>query len=224
MCVCVCGGVLSCIRLFVTPWTVARRAPLFMGFSRQEYWSGLLCPPPGDLPDPGMELVSPVSPALAGGAFTTMPPGKPRFACMCVYVYTCVYTHGITRQRGSHPLLYSLASWTESLSSHLPVDQPFPAACAGSLASPSWQMLECYRSALRCIFVYTHFPDDSIHLHGFKQHLCADVVSEYMSPHLGAYQTHSCQHVHKSIFAWLSDKLHMPKTEPLISTASLKKS
>ena len=41
-----------------------------MGFSRQEYWSGLLCPPPGDLPDPGIEPMSPVSPALAGGFFT----------------------------------------------------------------------------------------------------------------------------------------------------------
>ena len=42
-----------------------------MGFSRQEYWSGLLCPPPGDLPDPGIECVSLMSPALAGGFFTT---------------------------------------------------------------------------------------------------------------------------------------------------------
>ena len=48
-----------------------------MGFSRQEYWSGLPLSPPGDLPDPGIELVSPVSPALTGGFFTTEPPGKP---------------------------------------------------------------------------------------------------------------------------------------------------
>ena len=51
-------GALSCfghVRFFVTPWTVAHQAPLFMGFSRQESWSGLLCPPPGDPPDPGME-------------------------------------------------------------------------------------------------------------------------------------------------------------------------
>ena len=53
---------LSPVRLFVTPWTRARQAPLSMGFSRQEYWSGLPFPPPGDLPDPGIE---PVSPALA---------------------------------------------------------------------------------------------------------------------------------------------------------------
>ena len=54
--------------LFVSPWTVAHQAPLSMGFSRQEYWSALPGPPPGDLPDPGIE---PVSPALAGGFFTT---------------------------------------------------------------------------------------------------------------------------------------------------------
>ena len=52
-------------------WTIARQAPLSMGFSRQEYWSGLLCPPPGDLPDPGIEPTSLTSPALAGRYFTT---------------------------------------------------------------------------------------------------------------------------------------------------------
>ena len=60
---------LSHVRLFVTPWTVARQAPLSMGFLRQEYWSGLPFPP-GDLPDLGIEPASLVSPALAGGFFT----------------------------------------------------------------------------------------------------------------------------------------------------------
>ena len=50
--------VFSFVWYFVTPWTVAHQAPLFMGFFRQEYWSGLPCPPPGDLPDPGIELES----------------------------------------------------------------------------------------------------------------------------------------------------------------------
>ena len=50
---------LSCVRLFVTPWTVAHQVPLSMGFFRQEYWSGLPFPPPGDLPDPGIETGSP---------------------------------------------------------------------------------------------------------------------------------------------------------------------
>ena len=61
----------SCVQLFVTPWTVACQAPLSMGFSRQEYWSGLPCPPPGDLPKPGFKVESLISPALAGGFFTT---------------------------------------------------------------------------------------------------------------------------------------------------------
>ena len=62
---------------FVISWTVALQASLFMGFPRQEYWSGLPFPSPGDLPDPGVETASPVSPALAGRFFTTEPPGKP---------------------------------------------------------------------------------------------------------------------------------------------------
>jgi len=56
---------------FETPWTIAHQAPLFMGFPRQEYWSGLLFPSPGDLPDPGME---PTSPELSSRFFTTEPP------------------------------------------------------------------------------------------------------------------------------------------------------
>ena len=52
-------------------WTVVHQVPLSMGFSRQEYWSALPCPPPGDLPNPGIEVRSLVSPALADGVFTT---------------------------------------------------------------------------------------------------------------------------------------------------------
>ena len=58
-------------RLFLTPWTVAHQAPPSMGFPRQEYRSGLPCPPPGDLPDPGIKRVPLTSPALADGFFTT---------------------------------------------------------------------------------------------------------------------------------------------------------
>ena len=63
---------------FVTPQTVAHQAPLSMGFSRQEYWSGLPFPSPGDLPDPGTKCTSPLFPTLAGGFLTTEPPGKPQ--------------------------------------------------------------------------------------------------------------------------------------------------
>ena len=64
---------LSHVRLFVTPWAVAHQASPSMGFSRQEYWSGLPFPSPGDLPDPG---IKPGSPALEADALTSKPPGK----------------------------------------------------------------------------------------------------------------------------------------------------
>ena len=69
--VCVCES-LSHAQLYVTPWTVAHQASLSIGFPKQEYWSGLPFPFPEDLPDPGIE---PMSPALAGGFLTAEPPG-----------------------------------------------------------------------------------------------------------------------------------------------------
>ena len=74
VCVCAHAQSLGCVQIFMTPWIVAHQTPLSMGFSRQEYWSGLPCPPPGDLPDPGIDSVSLVSPTLAGSFFTTEPP------------------------------------------------------------------------------------------------------------------------------------------------------
>ena len=68
---------LSRVWLFAAPWTAAHQAPLCLGFSRQEHWSGLPFPPPGDLPHPGIDPPPPACPALAGGFFTTAPPGKP---------------------------------------------------------------------------------------------------------------------------------------------------
>ena len=70
VCVCVLSH-FSCVRLFVTLWIIGHQSSLSKGFSGQEYWSGLLCPPPGDLPDPGIKLVSLMSPPLAGRLFTT---------------------------------------------------------------------------------------------------------------------------------------------------------
>ena len=64
----------SHVWFFATPWTLAHQAPLSMGFSRQEYWNGLLFPSPGDLPDTGIE---PVSPALTGRFFIAEPLEKP---------------------------------------------------------------------------------------------------------------------------------------------------
>ena len=68
---------LSRVRLLATPWTAAYQAPLSMGFPSQGYWSRLPFLSPGDLPDPGIQLSSLASPALAGGFFTTEPQGKP---------------------------------------------------------------------------------------------------------------------------------------------------
>ena len=74
------------------PWTVALQAPLPMKFSRQEYWSGLPFPSPGDLPDPGIE---PGFPTLQADSLPSEPPGKSYviicvYICVCVYIYVCV--------------------------------------------------------------------------------------------------------------------------------------
>ena len=72
---------LSRIQFFTTPWTVARQAPLSMGFSRQEDWSGFPCPPPGDLPNPGMELRSPT---LQEDSLPTELPGKLNYSVVLI--------------------------------------------------------------------------------------------------------------------------------------------
>ena len=96
MCACMLGH-FSHVKLFAIPWTVARQAPLSRGFSRQEYWSGLPCPLPGDLPNPGIEPASLMPPVLAGRFFTTESHlGSPH---ICVYIciiwatkpHICVY-------------------------------------------------------------------------------------------------------------------------------------
>ena len=74
-CPCVCVGVYLVVSNSVAPCTVAHQAPLSMEISRQEQWSGLPFPPPGDFPNPGIKLVSL---ALAGGFLTTAPLGKPQ--------------------------------------------------------------------------------------------------------------------------------------------------
>ena len=91
--VCVCARTHACmfshVWLFATPWTVAHWAPLSMGFSREEYWSGLPCPPPGDLPDPGIKSASS---ALAGKFFITVTPGKPLFYCAYLNFHDSCWT------------------------------------------------------------------------------------------------------------------------------------
>ena len=86
---------LSHVQLFATPWAVACQAPLSVGFSRQEYWSGFPFPSPGDLPNPG---IKPRSNAFQADALSSEAPGKPRvyiftiiYIDICIYVYIYIY-------------------------------------------------------------------------------------------------------------------------------------
>ena len=111
-------------RLLVTPRTVARQAPLSMGFPRQENGSGLPFPALGDLPDSGIEPISPMFPALAAGFFITEPSGKPSLQRLCVHTHTPpaalgsphfkgnVYTH--THRHTHTPSLQSLCVHTHT--------------------------------------------------------------------------------------------------------------
>ena len=78
----------SRVQLFSTLWTVAYQVPLSMGFSRQEYWSGLLCSPSGDLPNPWIAPASLMSPALTGGFFTTSTTWEAWHICWPSPIYT----------------------------------------------------------------------------------------------------------------------------------------
>ena len=75
----------SCVQLCATLWTVAHQTPLSMGFSKHEYWSGLPCSPPGDLPNPGIKSASLMSPALAGRFFTTSTTWEALNKLICKY-------------------------------------------------------------------------------------------------------------------------------------------
>ena len=99
---------LSPVWLFTASWTVACQTPLSMGFSRQEFWSGLPFPPPGDLLDPGIEPESLTSPALAGSFFTT----SAAWEALCVWLlFSCsvvsdsLWPHGLQRARLPCPSL-----------------------------------------------------------------------------------------------------------------------
>ena len=85
----ICAQLRSCVQLFVTPWIVAHQTLLSMGFSRQEYWSGLPCSPPGDLPDPEIEPVSLGSPTLEVDSLPLAPPGN-TFQFSSVELLSCV--------------------------------------------------------------------------------------------------------------------------------------
>ena len=107
VCVCVCMHVHaqshSCVQFFATSWTVVHQTSLSMEFSRQEYWSGVPFPTPGNLPNPGTEPTSLVSPVLAAGFFTTRTTWEAsyRYRDIQVYLYVYIYIYSFL---GSFPL------------------------------------------------------------------------------------------------------------------------
>ena len=84
---------LSRVQLFVTPWTIAYQVPPSMGFSRQEYWSGLPFPSPGDLPNPGIE---PRSPTLQADSLPSEPPGKPHVWGKDAFLFILLMIYGLS--------------------------------------------------------------------------------------------------------------------------------
>ena len=136
----VTAWMLSCVRLFATPRTVACQAPLSMGFSKRDYWSGLPFPPPGDLPHPGIKLASPVS---AGGFFTTEPTGKPLIR------YSVQFSRSVV---------------SDSLQPHElqdvrpPCPSPTPGACSNSCPSSQWCHLTISSSVVPFSSWFQSFP------------------------------------------------------------------
>ena len=110
----------SHVQLFVIPWTVARQVPLLMGFSRQEYWSGLLFPPSGDLPESGIEPESLTSPALTGRFFTTSATWKAHQQLISILMCKDLGSHHIhlcnkknlDKLKSQWLFLYPLENWT----------------------------------------------------------------------------------------------------------------
>ena len=114
----------SCIQLFVTPWTVAHLAPLSVGFSRQEYCSGLPFPSPGDLPDSGLEPSSLASPVSSGGLFTTS----------ATWEFLHLYPHLLLSHLRSHGILSIPLSSLSQKSSVVP-QLPFENSCLGPVVT-----------------------------------------------------------------------------------------
>ena len=137
------------------PWTETYESPLSMEFPRQEYWSGLPFPPPGDLLDPGVEPTSPGSPTLAGRFFTTEPPGK-SFLIICLngYLWLVAMTLdssaiSIVLQLGFNPVRNMLCTFYVSTSalSLASSDPVLPCQALGQMLS-----LDC----LIYLFIYFH--------------------------------------------------------------------
>ena len=128
----------SRVQLFVTPWTEAHGAPLSLGFSRQEYWSGLPCPPPADLPDSGIEHASLMSPALQEDFFPLTPPKKPAYTV--VRLVSEFWSVALRRLWHRSPLVYVTRNQLWIISSlSLPVLESLEALCWDGATSRTWK-------------------------------------------------------------------------------------
>ena len=119
------------------PWTVACQAPLSMRFPRQEYWSELPFPPPGDLPDPGSKVISFASPVLAGKFYITEPPGKCFDCTTCVLVTQSCPTPWTVAHQAPVSMEFSRQEYWSGLPSSSPGDLPDPGTELASLMSPA---------------------------------------------------------------------------------------
>ena len=137
----------SRVRLFATLWTVARQAALSVGFSRQEYWSGLPCPPPGDHPHPGIKPASLMPPALAGGVFTTSTiweaPHSPHDTVLKYHVLG-VPSHGGVKTSPDSPVTWRCTGISDkgraALIGHTS-ESPEQKAMAPHSSVPAWRIL-----------------------------------------------------------------------------------
>jgi len=137
---CVHAKVLSRVQLFATLWTVAHQAPLSMGFPKQEYWSGLPFPSPGDLPNLKIKLTSLESLALEDGFFTIEPPGMSfsRYRCCCSVAQLCpTLGHHMDYSMPSFPVLLYLLELAQT-HVHWVSDAIQPSHILSSPASPAF--------------------------------------------------------------------------------------
>ena len=129
---CVCVQLLSCVQLFETLWMVTHQAPLSLGFSRQEYLSVLPCPPPGDIPDPWVELASLMSPALVLCCFSHVW----LFAALCTVA--CQAPFSISSVQFSHSVMSDSLQPRELQHARPPCPSPTPGVHSNSYLSSRW--------------------------------------------------------------------------------------
>ena len=144
---------LSCVQLFVTPWTVAHQASLTTEFSRREHWSGLPFPTSGDLPDPGIKPVSLESPVLAVSFLTAEPPEKPYPLQFSSVAQSCpTLCDPMNRSMPGHPVHHQLPEFiqthvhpvSDAIQPSHPLSSPSPPAPQSLPASESFPMSQLF--------------------------------------------------------------------------------